>query len=480
MSELRDEFYKFDMSGATKEAERCAKCRLPKCTKACPLNLNVQKILDLIANYKMNEAYKELINRNVLAEYTSVLCKERPLCTLNCASNFEKQGFFNISRKTIPIDIPLIEDFLINFVKDNGDQILINREKSKKSVAIVGSNATGLSCALHLIFNGFRVYIYENDNVIGEDLRTGLYDVKKANEIVDNYEKVLTDFGAVIEKEKILGIDFDLGILRREHNYLVLTSTFETSNNLHIQGETQCMKHPVNDVLHLVMYANDFIKMPNREDYFKQEDKVIVIGSSTLGFDTARIVNKFTDEVDLCFETSEKYVNIRKDELDKSKLREIKIEYNIKPIKIKLVDRKVEVTFIRTRNIKDGSMRSKLEEIFDSEYTVLCDHIIIDSTIGYSLNEQMQKLTGITYDKNFKIVVDEKNSATSDNSVYVGGELIGEQKDILHSIKEGMNIAKTIIQESGGDVQEYKDQINNIIREQNAQLFSKDEDDEDE
>lgn len=470
MDEIRDEFYTFDTENAISEARLCKHCKFRPCTKACPLNVNIAKILNLIVNYKLKDAYDLLMDRNVLAYYTSFYCKERPYCTLMCNSNYRDSFFGKI--KTDPIDIPLIERFLMNYIRDNGDQILMNRERSKKQVAMIGSNAAIIACAFYLIYNGFNVTIFEKEGQIGSDLRTGLSNIKLANEIVDEYEKTLLDFGTVIQKNINLDNEFNINKIRKEYDYVVLSSKFDSQQTINIAGETRCFANPLNDVMHLIMYAKDFIKLSNREDYFKSDDEVIVIGNSLVSFDAARIANKFVDKINLVFVNDEKNSCISNDDIIKSKLKNIQIFYNQKPVRVNIVNGKIEVTFVRTKNVKDSKLGNYVEDIFDSEFTKVCNHLIIDKDTVNTINSQLSKLSGITFDRSSTVITDEKGVASSDGTIYACGELAGKDTNILSLIKDGTDIAKSIISESGGDIQEYKDEINDIIRRQNANIFN--------
>ncbi|MCQ2976706.1 MAG: FAD-dependent oxidoreductase [archaeon] len=480
MNDYNIDYGSLDMSSAITEAERCKACRLPLCTKACPLNVNVKKILAHVKNCDYNAAYNELVSKNALPEYTAYLCTERPLCIANCAIRTTKEGFIIKTSSKGRIDIPGIEKFIISYVRQtNSDDFLI-RSKSKKRVAIIGSNSAAISCAIILSMNGFNISIYEKDNLIAQDLRLGLLNYKIANQIVEQYEEDLVTHGVQIYKNQSINADFDLLKLRRDYDYLVLTSNFEKTDALNIQGETKSYTLPINDVLRLVMYTKDFVKLTNRNEYFKTDDNVIIIGSSSVSLDTARIVHKFVKNVNLTFVNSNKNVGVRNDELEKNQLKSINIRYNIKPIKIEIIDRKVRVTFRKTKNVVDEKNRPILEDIFDSEWSETCDHLIIDSITSSSLNDQITKLPGISFNKDLTVVVDEKYVASNDGSVYCCGELIGSINSILDSIREGMKIAKSIIAEAGGDLQDYKDELNEILRKQNANSLKNSIEDDDE
>lgn len=443
-----------DIASALDEIDKCKYCKDAKCTNICPFKVDIKKILELIQKGKYEDALSELLSKNIMPEYTSYICDERPLCVAKCMEVNSKKHIFDFNSSNTYVNFPELERFILTHVRDTMNNKTFEVDKVNKKVAIIGSNAIGLSCAYLLALKGYDVTIIEKDILLAQDMRLGLINANKANEIVDRYEEDLKALGVTILTNQAINVDFDLSKLKREYNYLVLTSNFEVASTINIPGETKAFSSPINDVLHLVSYTKDFVKLTNRNEYFKEDDKVIVIGASNLALDTARIVHKFCDNVTLSFMNNSKNIGVSNDELEKNELKNLNVQFNARPIKISIVNREVQVTYRKTKNVLDEHMRKELEDVFDTEWTETCDHLIIDSDVASSINDQIAKLSGIQLNKDQTVKVDENNIATNDGSVYCAGELTGEIESTLFNIRRGMNIANSIIKDSMGEAQE--------------------------
>ena len=99
MSELINETNK-EMLMA--EANRCLKCKVAKCQKACPISTDIPTIMKLFLDGKEEEAGAVLFENNPLSAICSIVCPHENNCNGNCILGMKKS----------PVDFYKIEQYL--------------------------------------------------------------------------------------------------------------------------------------------------------------------------------------------------------------------------------------------------------------------------------------------------------------------------------------------------------------------------------
>ncbi|MCQ2749174.1 MAG: FAD-dependent oxidoreductase [Clostridia bacterium] len=456
----------FTLDESIKESERCLACRLPACVKACPLNVNAPKILALMRQGDTRGAYKELMSRNVLAEYSCYFCMARKFCVGACNARKKKESFLiNIPQKGI--NLPYLELFLTKRMRDIGENFDLNNETNKRSVTILGSTACGISAALILANSGFNVSIYEQEKEFGPNLRSGLTDKKKANELVDQYEHDLLAMGTVIYKGINVLNDIDVSTLKKDSDYFIIATNFENRVRFNFTGEAKLYSSPLNQKLKFLCYVAEFYALENRETYFNKDEKVLVLGSTSEVLDCARIVNKFSNDVTVVFDGAKGSIGVRDEDIEKGISKDIKVEYLSVPVAVVQKNRKVLITFMKIKqeiDEEDGTLINV--PIIGSEYTVECDHVIVGPSSKGIISKVCSKLPGIMLDKDFHIIVDQKYQASSETTTYAGGSAINNNTSLYDEIYTATKIANAIIDDSGANDEDFKSIYEKLSYEQ--------------
>jgi len=138
------------LEDAVMEARRCLACILPRCVEACPINFSVPAFLKLVANGRLDEAYK------LGLRFTPLLGVCGRICIGYCedACTFKRIGLK-------PISIRLIKRAIV----ENVDKIRLQpspKHSKGIKVAVIGSGPAGLTAAYHPS---------EVDGILGHGLR---------------------------------------------------------------------------------------------------------------------------------------------------------------------------------------------------------------------------------------------------------------------------------------------------------------------
>ena len=172
MSELMKET---NMEELLAEANRCLKCKVPKCKKACPISTDIPTIMNLFLEGRELDAAKVLFENNPLSAICSVVCPHENNCYGNCVLGIKKT----------PISFYKIEQHISGNYISNCE---INRpEPNGKKIAVIGAGPAGISMSIFMAQKGFNVTLMEAQDQIGGVLRYGIPDFRLPRERVDAY-----------------------------------------------------------------------------------------------------------------------------------------------------------------------------------------------------------------------------------------------------------------------------------------------------
>ena len=90
------------------EANRCLKCKKPMCSRACPVETPIPKIMELFLDGKIMEAGRILFENNPLSAVTSVVCPHESNCTGSCV----------LGKKGSPVNFFEIEEYISSLYLD--------------------------------------------------------------------------------------------------------------------------------------------------------------------------------------------------------------------------------------------------------------------------------------------------------------------------------------------------------------------------
>ncbi len=156
------------------QSARCMDCGVPFCHSGCPLGNLIPDFNDAVYQNEWQRALSILHSTNNFPEFTGRLCPAP--CEEACVL-----GIVNP-----PVSIELIEKYIVERGFAEGwIKAEPPKQRSGKTVAIVGSGPAGLAAAQQLNRAGHSVTVFERDNKIGGLLRYGIPDFKMEKNIID-------------------------------------------------------------------------------------------------------------------------------------------------------------------------------------------------------------------------------------------------------------------------------------------------------
>lgn len=133
----------------------------PPCTCACPVNLDIRKMMDFVQKGSFVQAYK--MYREAVA-FPAIVSRVCPQYCKNACVRVPVDRY---------IDIKNIERACVEYA-GNTEPTRFGIPKRGKSVAVIGAGMAGLACGMRLASRGYDVTVYEKENKPGGRLHSVL------------------------------------------------------------------------------------------------------------------------------------------------------------------------------------------------------------------------------------------------------------------------------------------------------------------
>lgn len=258
------------------------KRKRPPCQNACPLGINIQGYLALIAHGKFKEAL------SLIRESTPLVGILGRICHHPCESQCRR------SEIDEPIAICSLKRFVADYeLEDPRIDIPIPKPKEQYSekIAIIGSGPAGLMAAWELARLGYQSTIFEALPVIGGMLRAVIASYRLPQSVLDTEIDVFKKIGIEIKTNSPIGSDKSIDdLLHKGYKAVLVATGADVNKRLEINGE------------HLtgVYHSIPFLKRVNLGEKINIGKKVVVIGGGNAAFESARTaIRQGAQEVDI-------------------------------------------------------------------------------------------------------------------------------------------------------------------------------------
>jgi glutamate synthase (NADPH/NADH) small chain len=208
----------------TKQGSRCMDCGIPFCHSGCPLGNLIPDFNHMVHQGEWQKASWILHSTNNFPEFTGRLCPAP--CEQACVLGIIED----------PVSIENIEKNIVERAfKEGWIKPQPPKNRTGKTIAVIGSGPAGLAAAQQLNRAGHTVTVFERDDEVGGLLRYGIPNFKMEKGIIDRRIAILKAEGILFKTDVNVGVNYDVEDLKA-FDSIVLCGGSTEKRSLPTQG----------------------------------------------------------------------------------------------------------------------------------------------------------------------------------------------------------------------------------------------------
>lgn len=310
------------------------------------------------------------------------------------------------------------------------------RHEYGKKIAVIGAGPSGLSCAYFLAIDGYKVTVFEKQEVLGGMLTLGIPSFRLEKEVVNAEIDILKELGVEFKTSVEVGKDVTLKELRdQDFKAFYIAIGASMGRKLGIEGE---------DVENVIT-GIDFMRDTNLGKDLKLEGDVIVIGGGNVAIDVARTATRVGDtQVKMyCLESHEEMPALP-EEIEEALSEDIQINNSWGPKRIIVENgRATGIEFKKCLSVFNE--QGKFNPIYDENNTIIVKADTILLSIGQGIDwGELLKDSKVELNRNNTIKADPVTLQTAEEDIFAGGDALTGPKFAIDSIALGKEGAISI------------------------------------
>ncbi|MFZ6017661.1 MAG: FAD-dependent oxidoreductase [Nitrospirota bacterium] len=391
------------------------------CQAACPIHTDVRGYVTAIIRGDLDEAIK--INRQV-NPFPSVCGR---ICTRPCES---------VCRRA-QVDEPIAIAALKRFASDQTKGLKLIQPPQHyydERVAVIGAGPAGLTAAHDLALLGYKVTVFEEQNVLGGMLMEGIPEYRLPKDVVNEEVDFILSLGIEAKTGLSLGRDFSIEELLKDYQAIFLAvgsqkSLFPKCKGIELSG---------------IITAVEFLKQVSRGQRPFLGKRVLVIGGGHTAIDAARTCLRLgSSDITIIYRRTLDEMPAGREEVEDAEKEGVNIRYLTAPVDFSGNGNVQKVRCIEMRlGELDASGRRQPLPVENSEFEIKADTVIL--AIGYIPEPDTLKDSGLILSKNGTVIVKDETGATNLKGVFAGGDVVSGPLSVIEAIAAGRRAADTI------------------------------------
>lgn len=410
---------------ALKEADRCIQCGI--CTATCPAHMNIPGYIKAIRENDIEAGLQILYETNPLPGVCGRICTRK--CEDVCA----------LSHRGEAISIRWLKRYLSDSIAADKYKDILKQEISTtgKKVAIIGAGPGGLSAAYYLSLLGHSVEIFEQNPHAGGMLRYGIPEYRLPYASLDKDIDYILSLGAKLHTNTAIGKDLSFDDLYPRYDAIFISVGQFEPYTIGIKGDD------LPQVISGLSVLDDVTKGIKPA----LGKTVLVIGGGNVAMDAARTSRRLGCDVTVIYRRRLEDMPADREEIDEAMEEGVHFIYQAIPLEVMTKpDGKVDFIWGKADMVPqaDGG-RPQPVLIEGSREITHADTVIAaigQGTNFHWMNGEAQAKIQI---QKYRVVAD-RQGRTTDNKIFVGGDMFNKTADAITAIADGHRSAKAIDQ----------------------------------
>jgi NADH-quinone oxidoreductase subunit F len=404
-------------AGACKELVRA------RCTNACPADVDVPSYVSLIAQGRYADALEIHRRTNPFALVCGRVCPA--FCETRC-----RRGDIDES-----VAIRATKRFMADHEIGRPWTPPVHGTPKLEKVAVIGAGPAGLTAALRLAQEGYKVSVFETLPVAGGMMAVGIPQYRLPREILNVEIDNIRRAGVEIRCNQALGRDITLDSLLGEGGFqaVVLAVGAHKSSMLRIEGEEQ------SGVLPGVEFLRE-VALGNAPDL--RGKRVGVVGGGNVAIDAVRTARRLgADEVHVIYRRRREDMPAYKEEIQAAEEEGAVFHFLTNPTRVLGDGQVTGIECLKhTLGEFDKSGRRRPVALSGSEFVIELDVLV--PAIGQSPDvDDVAGQVEVKKDSTFAV---SGTLATSRKGVFAAGDAVLGPASIVEAVGQGNAVARAV------------------------------------
>ena len=394
--------------------------KLAPCRKACPLGVNCQGYVQLIAREKEDEAVALL--RETLP-FPGILGRT---CTHPCEENCHHKKMDGEA-----VSIRGLKRYLADHCDGKEAALPKMAMDSGKNIAVVGSGPAGMMAAYDLRVQGHKVSVFDAEKEPGGMLRWGIPEFRLPTTSLEKEFEMLKDMGIEFHCSVAIGNDKTMDQLKKEFQAVIVATGCPEHGKLNVKGE----------YLPGIYHGLPFLKDARSGKQLELGKKVVVIGGGNVAVDAAQTALRMGAQsvTMVCLESENEVPAIRQD-LNTAKSEGIELTCSWGSPNFLFIEDKLDsVEFMRCTSVFDSC--GNFSPAFDSCELKSMDADSVIVAIGQTADTSFLETFGMSSDSLAQI--DPLTLQTPDEMVFMAGDVVTGPSTIIDAMAKGRCAAES-------------------------------------
>ena len=390
------------------------------CRQECPLNMNCQGYIKLIAQGKLDEAKQEI---KEFLPFASILGR---VCHAPCEDVCERSDIDGA------VHIRALKRYLADNNINSSDMVQAIAPETGKKVVVIGSGPAGLMAAWEIRKKGHSVTVIEAEKKPGGLLKYGIPGSRLPDSELEQCIQAIKNTGVVFKTSHKLGQEIQFDQLTSQYDAIVIAIGAGNAAFLDIPGVEHCL-----DGLSVLNKVNSGEKLT-------AGDHVAIIGGGNTAVDVALIYKRMgVPDVKVIYRKSLRELKAFKREIKEAIEEGVVFENSLAPEAVSmLADGRFEVELLRS--VLKFNSEGELVHGFEKEE---CRKMIVDQVVlalGQTFSTQLFPDNLINSQTGLLDIEPKTLQSTVLEKLFVCGDIIADSKSVVQAFASGKESAESL------------------------------------